>query len=118
MTCYQAQIRSLDVAFKEISAALTAAVTQRKPVYISIPVNLAAASHPSFAPEPLPFSVPLRTSSPGQQSCLSWVQPGRHLYLGEVRGKGAGANLELRICMPEHNFACRAILSFEDEASS
>lgn len=37
VTCYQAQVRSLDVAFREINAAITAAITHSKPVYISIP---------------------------------------------------------------------------------
>lgn len=34
VTCYQAQIRSLEVAFREINAAITAAITHKKPVYI------------------------------------------------------------------------------------
>ena len=166
VTCYQAQIRSLDSAFREINAALTAAVVQQKPVYIrgagglatgmsgvrggwmgrageeglahrgsmhggvcglvclqmprlahpsvcgrpagaplpqamhaglshaealpsspweqwptclpacprlhacSIPANLAAAMHPSFSPEPVPFSIPSPISAKGGPCAL------------------------------------------------
>lgn len=64
VTCYQAQLRSLDSAYKEISAAIAAALTHRKPVYISVPSNLADATHPSFAKEPVPFTIPPPISSP------------------------------------------------------
>lgn len=79
-------MRSLDSAYREINAAITAAITHRKPVYISIPCNLAAAMHPSFAQEAVPFTVPAAVSVPGVALSAARRQ-GRLL---ELPGQGAG----------------------------
>lgn len=62
VTCYQAQINHAETAYGEINHALIMALTHRKPVYISIASNLAAAHHPSLDKEPLPFRVPKQVS--------------------------------------------------------
>lgn len=43
-----------------------AALTHRKPVYISIPSNFAAMQHAAFAPAPVPVALPPPTSVPAQ----------------------------------------------------
>lgn len=64
VTCYQVQARHLDSAlYFEIDKALAAAVMQRKPVYISVPLDVAPATDPAFAREGHLFSVPLPASN-------------------------------------------------------
>ncbi len=52
---WQAQINHVETAYTQINHALTMALTRRKPVYISIASNVAAAYHPSLAQEPILF---------------------------------------------------------------
>ncbi|KAL9255209.1 Pyruvate decarboxylase 4-like protein [Drosera capensis] len=55
VTCHQAVINNLDDAHEQIDTAISTALKESKPVYISISCNLPALPHPAFAREPVPF---------------------------------------------------------------
>ncbi|KAG4124302.1 hypothetical protein ERO13_D10G031701v2 [Gossypium hirsutum] len=55
VTCYQAVINNLEDAHEMIDTAISTALKESKPVYISIGCNLAAISHRTFTREPVPF---------------------------------------------------------------
>ncbi|XP_078166178.1 pyruvate decarboxylase 2-like [Carex rostrata] len=55
VTCYQAVVNNLEEAHKQIDKAISKALKESKPVYISISCNLPSISHPTFNPEPVPF---------------------------------------------------------------
>lgn len=57
VTCYQALINNLDDAHEQIDTAISTALKESKPVYISISCNLAGIPHPTFSREPIPFSI-------------------------------------------------------------
>ncbi|CAN6467383.1 unnamed protein product [Victoria cruziana] len=57
VTCYQAVVNNLDDAHELIDTAISTALKESKPVYISIGCNLAAIPHPTFSREPVPFSL-------------------------------------------------------------
>ncbi|KAH9563877.1 hypothetical protein CY35_05G147200 [Sphagnum magellanicum] len=57
VTCAQVVIQNLDDAQELIDRAISAALFQSKPVYISVCCNLANVSHPSFSHDPIPFTV-------------------------------------------------------------
>ncbi|CAM6034398.1 unnamed protein product [Sphagnum compactum] len=57
VTCAQVVIQNLDDAQELIDRAISAAIFQSKPVYISVCCNLANVAHPSFSKDPIPFSV-------------------------------------------------------------
>ncbi|CAL2268444.1 unnamed protein product [Prunus armeniaca] len=46
-----------------IDTAISTALKESKPVYISISCNLAGIPHPTFSPEPIPISLPPRFSN-------------------------------------------------------
>ncbi|KAL9230686.1 hypothetical protein vseg_006004 [Gypsophila vaccaria] len=56
VTCYQAVVNNLDDAHEEIDTAISTALRESKPVYISISCNLPAIPHPTFSTVPVPFS--------------------------------------------------------------
>lgn len=63
VTCYQAVVNNLDDAHEQIDTAISTALKESKPVYISISCNLPAIPHPTFSREPVPFSLSPRLSN-------------------------------------------------------
>ncbi|CAN8257419.1 unnamed protein product [Cochlearia groenlandica] len=63
VTCYQAVVNHLEDAHEQIDKAIATALKESKPVYISISCNLASIPHPSFARDPVPFSLTPRLSN-------------------------------------------------------
>ncbi|KAL6003322.1 Pyruvate decarboxylase 1 [Asimina triloba] len=57
VTCYQAVVNHLEDAHELIDTAISTALKESKPVYISISCNLPGIPHPTFKREPAPFSL-------------------------------------------------------------
>ncbi|KAF3778921.1 Pyruvate decarboxylase 4 [Nymphaea thermarum] len=55
VTCFQAVVNNLDDAHELIDTAVSTALKESKPVYISIGCNLSHIPHPTFSREPVPF---------------------------------------------------------------
>jgi len=51
----QAVVNNLEDAHELIDTAISTALKESKPVYISISCNLPAIPHPTFARDPVPF---------------------------------------------------------------
>ncbi|GAV66587.1 TPP_enzyme_M domain-containing protein/TPP_enzyme_C domain-containing protein/TPP_enzyme_N domain-containing protein [Cephalotus follicularis] len=63
VTCFQAVINNLEDAHELIDRAISTALKESKPVYISISCNLPAVPHPTFGREPIPFALSPRLSN-------------------------------------------------------
>ncbi|XP_076901487.1 pyruvate decarboxylase 2-like [Bidens hawaiensis] len=63
VTCNQAVVNNLEDAHELIDNAISTALKESKPVYISIACNLAAIPHPTFSREPVPFSLAPKLSN-------------------------------------------------------
>ncbi|KAL8465352.1 hypothetical protein ACS0TY_034737 [Phlomoides rotata] len=63
VTCYQAIVNNLEDAHEQIDRAISTALMESKPVYISISCNLPGIPHPTFSREPIPFSLSPRLSN-------------------------------------------------------
>lgn len=63
VTCYQAVVNNLDDAHELIDNALSTALKESKPVYISISCNLPSVCHPFFSQEPVPYLLSPRLSN-------------------------------------------------------
>ncbi|XP_031257159.1 pyruvate decarboxylase 1-like isoform X2 [Pistacia vera] len=63
VTCFQAVVNHLEDAHELIDTAISTALKESKPVYISISCNLPAIPHPTFCREPVPFSLSPRLSN-------------------------------------------------------
>ncbi|KAK4414601.1 Pyruvate decarboxylase 1 [Sesamum alatum] len=63
VTCYQAVVNDLEDAHELIDKAISTALKESKPVYISISCNLPAIPHRLFSCEPVPFSLSPRLSN-------------------------------------------------------
>ncbi|KAG7618229.1 putative pyruvate decarboxylase [Arabidopsis thaliana] len=63
VTCYQAVVNNLDDAHEQIDKAISTALKESKPVYISVSCNLAAIPHHTFSRDPVPFSLAPRLSN-------------------------------------------------------
>ncbi|CAL5422794.1 unnamed protein product [Camellia sinensis] len=63
VTCYQAVVNNLEDAHELIDNAISTALKESKPVYISVSCNLPAIPHPTFSREPVPFSISPRLSN-------------------------------------------------------
>ncbi|KAL5730871.1 pyruvate decarboxylase [Ranunculus cassubicifolius] len=63
VTCHQAVVNNLEDAHQQIDKAISTALKESKPVYISISCNLPAIPHPSFSREPVPFSLSPRLTN-------------------------------------------------------
>ena len=50
-------VNNLEDAHELIDTAISTALKESKPVYISVGCNLAAIPHPTFSREPVPFSL-------------------------------------------------------------
>lgn len=55
VTCFQAVVNNLDDAHELIDTAISTALKESKPVYISISCNLPGIPHPTFARNPVPY---------------------------------------------------------------
>lgn len=55
VTCFQAVVKNLDDAHEQIDTAISMALKESKPVYISISCNLPGIPHPTFIREPVPY---------------------------------------------------------------
>ncbi|KAL6203441.1 hypothetical protein ACLB2K_027141 [Fragaria x ananassa] len=63
VTCYQAVVNNLGDAHEQIDTAISTALKESKPVYISISCNLPGIPHPTFGKDPIPFSLSPRMSN-------------------------------------------------------
>ncbi|XP_072960299.1 pyruvate decarboxylase 2 [Typha angustifolia] len=63
VTCYQAVVNNLEDAHELIDTAISTALKESKPVYISISCNLPAIPHPTFSHDPVPFFLSPRLSN-------------------------------------------------------
>nr|ABJ99596.1 pyruvate decarboxylase [Lycoris aurea] len=63
ITCFQAVVNNLEDAHELVDTAISTALKESKPVYISISCNLPGIPHPTFTPEPVPFSLSPRVSN-------------------------------------------------------
>ncbi|GAB2298609.1 Pyruvate decarboxylase 1 [Dionaea muscipula] len=63
VTCTQAIVSNLDDAHELIDTAISTALKESKPVYISISCNLSGLPHPTFAKDPVPFYLPPSVSN-------------------------------------------------------
>ncbi|XP_010482907.1 PREDICTED: pyruvate decarboxylase 2 isoform X2 [Camelina sativa] len=63
VTCYQAVINNLEESHELIDTAISTALKESKPVYISISCNLPAIPLPTFSRHPVPFMLPPRVSN-------------------------------------------------------
>nr|AAA68289.1 pyruvate decarboxylase [Oryza sativa Indica Group] len=63
ITCYQAVVNNLDDAHDQIDTAISTAIRESKPVYISVSCNLAAVPHPTFSRDPVPYFLSPRLSN-------------------------------------------------------
>uniref|UniRef100_M8B8Q4 pyruvate decarboxylase n=1 Tax=Aegilops tauschii TaxID=37682 RepID=M8B8Q4_AEGTA len=55
VTCYQAVVNNLDDAHEQIDKAISTALKESKPVYISVSCNLPSVPHPTFSRDPAPY---------------------------------------------------------------
>ncbi|URD73508.1 Pyruvate decarboxylase [Musa troglodytarum] len=63
VTCCQAVVNNLDDAHEMIDTAISTALKESKPVYISISCNLTGIPHPTFAIEPVPYFLAPKVSN-------------------------------------------------------
>ncbi|KAI3472869.1 hypothetical protein Pfo_029941 [Paulownia fortunei] len=63
VTCCQAVVNNLEDAHESIDTAISTALKESKPVYISVSCNLPAIPHPTFSREPVPFSLSPKLSN-------------------------------------------------------
>ncbi|KAL5550538.1 hypothetical protein UlMin_000714 [Ulmus minor] len=63
VTCFQAIVNNLEDAHESIDTAISTALKESKPVYISISCNLPGIPHPTFSREPVPFSLSPKLSN-------------------------------------------------------
>ncbi|KAF8749376.1 hypothetical protein HU200_012715 [Digitaria exilis] len=68
VTCHQAVVNNLDDAHEQIDRAISTALRESKPVYISVSCNLPGMPHPTFTAEPVPYFLAPR---PSNQACLA-----------------------------------------------
>eukprot|EP01018_Ginkgo_biloba_P012009 Gb_12301 [translate_table: standard] len=64
VTCAQVTVNNLDDAHEMIDYAISTALVESKPVYLSIGCNLPGIPHPTFSRDPLPYSISHRVSNP------------------------------------------------------
>ncbi|KAL7611585.1 hypothetical protein Lser_V15G06374 [Lactuca serriola] len=63
VTCFQAVVNDLEDAHELIDRAISTALMESRPVYISISCNLPTISHPTFSREPVPFTLSPKLSN-------------------------------------------------------
>ncbi|XP_059626941.1 pyruvate decarboxylase 2-like [Cornus florida] len=71
VTCYQAVVNNLEDAQEQIDTAISTALKESKPVYISISCNLSSIPHPTFSRVPIPFALsPRLTNQMGLEAAV------------------------------------------------
>ncbi|XP_042424246.1 pyruvate decarboxylase 1-like [Zingiber officinale] len=55
VTCFQAVVNNLEDAQQLLDTAISTALKESKPVYISVSCNLSGIPHPTFSGDPVPF---------------------------------------------------------------
>ncbi|XP_052174269.1 pyruvate decarboxylase 1 [Diospyros lotus] len=71
VTCFQAVVNNLEDAHELIDTAISTALKESKPVYISISCNLPGIPHPTFSREPVKFSLsPRLTNQMGLEAAV------------------------------------------------
>ncbi|KAF9683652.1 hypothetical protein SADUNF_Sadunf04G0036100 [Salix dunnii] len=63
VTCAQVVVNNLDDAHEQIDTAISTALKESKPAYISISCNLSGIPHPTFSREPVPFFLAPKVSN-------------------------------------------------------
>ncbi|KAL3530908.1 hypothetical protein ACH5RR_010230 [Cinchona calisaya] len=63
VTCYQAVVNNLEDAHEQVDKAISTALKESKPVYISLSCNLPGIPHPTFSSDPIPFAISPRLSN-------------------------------------------------------
>ncbi|KAJ6925996.1 pyruvate decarboxylase 1-like [Populus alba x Populus x berolinensis] len=63
VTCVQAVVNNMDDAHEQIDTAISTALKESKPAYISISCNLSGIPHPTFSREPVPFFLAPKVSN-------------------------------------------------------
>ncbi|KAJ8486710.1 hypothetical protein OPV22_019195 [Ensete ventricosum] len=63
VTCHQAVVNHMDDAHEMIDTAISTALKESKPVYISISCNLPGIPHPTFVNEPVPYLLAPKVSN-------------------------------------------------------
>ncbi|OIT06021.1 pyruvate decarboxylase 1 [Nicotiana attenuata] len=74
VTCTQAAVNNLDDAHELIDTAISTALKESKPAYISISCNLPGVPHPTFAREPVPlFLAPKASNQLGLEAAAEFL---------------------------------------------
>ncbi|RLN34426.1 Thiamine pyrophosphate enzyme, C-terminal TPP-binding [Panicum miliaceum] len=63
VTCHQAVVNNLDDAHEQVDRAISTALKESKPVYISVSCNLPGLPHPTFKRDPVPYYLAPRLSN-------------------------------------------------------
>ncbi|PQQ11755.1 hypothetical protein Pyn_02619 [Prunus yedoensis var. nudiflora] len=63
VTCFQAVVNNLEDAHEQIDTAISTALKESKPVYISISCNLPGIPHSTFSREPIKFAISPRMTN-------------------------------------------------------
>ncbi|XP_062188134.1 pyruvate decarboxylase 2-like [Phragmites australis] len=63
VTCHQTVVNNLDDAHEQIDSAISTALKESKPVYISVSCNLPGLPHPTFSRDPVPYLLSPRLSN-------------------------------------------------------
>ncbi|KAF4393065.1 hypothetical protein F8388_012574 [Cannabis sativa] len=63
VTCAQVVVNNLDDAHEQIDTAISTALKESKPIYISISCNLPGIPHPTFGRDPVPFFLAPKVSN-------------------------------------------------------
>eukprot|EP00271_Cylindrocystis_brebissonii_P013513 TRINITY_DN3337_c0_g1_i1.p1 TRINITY_DN3337_c0_g1~~TRINITY_DN3337_c0_g1_i1.p1 ORF type:complete len:570 (+),score=102.66 TRINITY_DN3337_c0_g1_i1:282-1991(+) len=105
VTCAQAVIMELDSAHARIDQAMSEAIRQSKPVYISVSCNLAGLPHPNFIKDPVPFSLSPKVSNEGS---LEAAVNSAAAFLNRAVKPTLVAGSKLRICKANAAFVSLA----------
>ncbi|XP_073007012.1 pyruvate decarboxylase 1-like [Typha latifolia] len=63
VTCFQAVVNNLEDAHELIDTAISTALKESKPVYISVSCNLPGIPHPTFCTDPVPYFLAPKVSN-------------------------------------------------------
>ncbi|KQK14495.1 hypothetical protein BRADI_1g16660v3 [Brachypodium distachyon] len=71
VTCHQAVVNNLDDAHEQIDKAISTALRESKPVYISVSCNLPGVHHPTFVRDPVPYFLhPKQSNQAGLEAAV------------------------------------------------
>ncbi|XP_026435245.1 pyruvate decarboxylase 2 isoform X2 [Papaver somniferum] len=97
----QAVVNNLDDAHELIDTAISTALKESKPVYISIGCNLPAVPHPTFTREPVPFYLAPRISN---QMGLEAAVEAAAAFLNKAVKPVIVGGPRLRVCKAQQAF--------------